>query len=125
MEEWQAAGSIGELMPPPPKASGSASGEINPFAAPMAPIPRRMPSMAIPNYLWQSIVVTVLCCWPLGIPAIVYAAKVDNLVTQGRHGEALEASRSAKTWCWVAFWCGAAPLLIFLLAGAVGALSER
>ena len=37
----------------------------------------------IPNYLWQSIIVTLLCCLPLGIPAIIYATKVHTKLLQG------------------------------------------
>ncbi len=63
----------------------------------------------IPNYLWQSIVVTVLCCLPLGIPAIVYASKVNNALMQGNQTAAKQASESAKMWC-----------IISLVAGVVG-----
>lgn len=62
--------------------------------------------MQIPNYLWQSIVVTIFCCWPVGIPAIVNAAKVDGLKARGDIHGAMEASASAKKWCWIslALW---------------------
>lgn len=52
----------------------------------------------IPNYLWQSIVSTVLCCMPFGVVAIVFAAKVDGLVARGDIAGAEAASKSAKTW---------------------------
>lgn len=32
----------------------------------------------IKNYLIESILVTLLCCLPLGIPAIVFAAQVNS-----------------------------------------------
>ncbi len=60
----------------------------------------------VTNYLWQSIVVTVLCCLPLGIPAIVFAAKVNGLVAAGKIEEAQDASQKAKMWCWIALGCG-------------------
>lgn len=60
----------------------------------------------IPNYLWQSIVVTILCCWPVGIPAIVFAAKVNGLVAAGQLAEAREASAKARMWCWISFGLG-------------------
>ncbi len=81
----------------------------------------------IPNYLWQSILVTLLCCVPFGIPAIVYAAKVDGLQMRGDIQGALAASKSAKTWCWVAFGSGlVVNLLVFglvFLAGVSGNLN--
>ena len=74
----------------------------------------------VPNYLWQSIVVTILCCLPLGIPAIVYATKVNTLLMQNNVPAAREASKSAKTWCWVAFGLGLVSfLLIVLLQSAI------
>jgi hypothetical protein len=80
----------------------------------------------IPNYLWQSIVVTIFCCWPFGIPAIVYAAKVDGLQARGDFLGAMSASQSAKNWClaaligWViSFVVG----VIFVAAG--GAFSSQ
>ena len=63
---------------------------------------QQTPGLPIPNYLWQSIVVTILCCWPFGIPAIVYAAKVDGLKSRGDIAGAMEASANAKKWCLVA-----------------------
>ncbi|HOE00735.1 MAG TPA: CD225/dispanin family protein [Kiritimatiellia bacterium] len=60
----------------------------------------------IPNYLWQSIVVTVLCCLPLGIPAIIYASKVNNALMQGNQQAAWQASNTAKMWCIIALVAG-------------------
>ena len=69
----------------------------------------------VPNYLWQSIVVTILCCLPPGIPAIVYATKVNTLLMQNNVPGAQAASKSAKTWCWVAFWLGLGSILVMIL----------
>jgi len=68
----------------------------------------------ISSYLVPAILVTVLCCVPFGIPAIIFAAKVDGLVSGGDIAGALEASRKAKTWTWISFGCG---LGINLLVG--------
>ncbi|MDR1406305.1 MAG: CD225/dispanin family protein [Prevotellaceae bacterium] len=51
------------------------------------------------TYLWQSIVVTLLCCLPLGIPAIVYATQVEKYFFRGDIAAALRASRMAKNFC--------------------------
>ena len=57
------------------------------------------PMMArIPNHLVWAIVVTVCCCLPGGIVAIVYAAKVSQLETMGDFRGAMEASNNAKKW---------------------------
>ena len=60
----------------------------------------------VPNFLWQSIVVTILCCLPLGIPAIIFAAKVNGLVASGNIDEAKAVSAKAKMWCWISFGLG-------------------
>lgn len=69
----------------------------------------------ITNYLWQAIVVTILCCLPFGIPAIVYASQVNNKLTQGDIAGAMQSSSKAKFWCWMAFGFGLAGVIISLL----------
>ena len=91
----------GPIVPP---AAGSASSPVaSPYQAPMAPAAapsyQAMPGQPISSYLWQSIVVTLLCCLPAGIVAIVYAAKVDGLKNQGDLQAAKAASDKAKKWC--------------------------
>lgn len=62
----------------------------------------------IPNHLAWAIISTVLAtclCCPLGlvgIVAIVFANRVNNLLAQGDIEGARRASDTAKTWCWVA-----------------------
>jgi len=68
----------------------------------------------VPNYLVQSILVTLCCCLPLGIPAIVYSAKVDGLVSSGQHAAAVEASNKAKMWGWIAFGLGIVANIIII-----------
>jgi hypothetical protein len=51
------------------------------------------------TYLWQSIVVTILCCLPLGIPAIVYSTQVEKYFMRGELAAAQRASRLAKNFC--------------------------
>lgn len=96
MAQWAPASTVPELgtrgpAPVQPLAYGN--------YAPVAGAP--IPVGTIPNYLVQSILVTVLCCWPLGIPAIVNAAAVNGKLALGDYQGAVEASRRAKMWC---FW---------------------
>jgi hypothetical protein len=51
-----------------------------------------------PTYLWQSIVVTILCCLPLGIPGIVYASQVENRWRSGDIDGAMRSSNNAKNF---------------------------
>lgn len=62
----------------------------------------------IPNYLVQAILVTICCCLPFGIVAIVYAAQVNGKMAAGDLAGALHASNSAKMWCWIGFGVGIA-----------------
>ncbi len=58
---------------------------------------------SIPNYLVQSILVTLFCCLPFGIVAIVYAAQVNARVQAGDIQAAISASNNAKMWSWISF----------------------
>ena len=79
----------------------------------------------IPNYLGWAIAVLILCFWPTGIPAVVFASQVDNRLAMGDIEGARESSRKAKMWCWitfgisVGFWVIA--LVIFVLMVIVSA----
>lgn len=59
----------------------------------------------IPNYLVFAIL-TIFCCWPLAIPAIINAAKVNTLAAQGDYRGAEEASAAAKKWATIALGLG-------------------
>lgn len=79
------------------------------------------------NYLVWAILATILCCWPLGIPAIVYAAKVDRLWYSGYRNEALAASNNAKKWTLIAAITGAVVIVlyvIFVFVVGIGAAAE-
>lgn len=82
-----------------------------------------MPQMP-PTYLWQSIVVLLLCCWPLGIPAVVSAAQVSSKYSQGDYNGALAASNKAKMWAIIALVCGLIGGAIYGVAVASGALAS-
>lgn len=112
--------------PPPPPAPGpqdyrsSYDRPASPYVThgyqPSAP---PMPS----TYLWQSVVVLLLCCLPLGIVALVFAIQVSSRHQSGDYAGAVDASGKARTWATVAFIAG---LLFYVLNAfliAVGAVS--
>jgi hypothetical protein len=80
--------------------------------------------VSIPNYLVQSILVTIFCCWPFGIPAIVYAAKVNGLVGSGDIAGATEASGKAKFWCWMSLGAGLCIGILYALFIIVSIAAE-
>ncbi|HEY3175227.1 MAG TPA: CD225/dispanin family protein [Candidatus Polarisedimenticolia bacterium] len=69
----------------------------------------------IASYLVLSIIVTVLCCMPLGIPAIIYAARVDPKIAGGDIDGAKESSRKAMIWIWIAFVVGLIVLIAYVV----------
>jgi|SRR5215831_17570181 len=69
--------------------------------------------MVIPNYLVPAIVVTILCCLPCGIAAIVYAAQVNSKIAGGDIAGAQQASKNAKMWCIISAVAGVAFMLCY------------
>ena len=64
-------------------------------AVPRAP---GMPGQHVPNYLVPSIFVTLCCCPPFGIPAIIFASQVNTKLAVGDYDGAERSSRQAKMW---------------------------
>ena len=93
-------------------------------AVPQPGYPAAVPQVYGPNYLVFAILVTVLCCLPAGIPAIVYAAQVNGKLQAGDVAGAQAASKNAKMWCWIALGAGIAVFAIYGLLMTVGILSN-
>jgi len=100
-----------------PKAPNEVPPTVPPYAQPPTVSPYGQPPMAspygqppslanIPNYLPQAILVTLFCCMPFGIAAIVFASQVNSKVTSGDFAGATASSDKAKLWCWLAFGFG-------------------
>jgi hypothetical protein len=92
----------------------------NPYQQP--PFQQQPPINGTPYLVW-SIIVTVLCCWPLGIPAIVYAAKINKLVTMGDFFGAQEAAKKAKMFTIIAASLGFVVLLLYIVLLTSGAMA--
>ena len=101
------------------------------FAMAAQPIPSGAPMMSasptgekIPNYLVQSILVTLCCCLPGGIAAIVYAAQVNSKQAADDIAGAMAASKNAKMWCWISLGVGLVINIgVVLLQVAAGGLA--
>jgi hypothetical protein len=50
------------------------------------------------NYLIEAIFVTLCCCLPLGIAAIVYASRVDPTYHSGNYAASVQASNQARSY---------------------------
>lgn len=126
MAEWKPWQEVPELAGSPSLVTGAASSSGGGIYAPPganALGQTASPHLRPPNYLWQSIVCTVMCCWPFGVVGIVYAAKVNGLYDTGNVPAALEASQKAKFWCWLSFGCFVGLILLYILLIAAGGMS--
>lgn len=127
MRDWLPAAKVPELsgaFSNQSSSMGSApvlgDSQVSPYSTPPTISPPMAKGRDVPNYLWQSIVVTIFCCWPFGIPAIVYAAKVDSLKSRGDIEGAMAASASAKMWCIVSAGVVIGAIVLWLIVVAVG-----
>lgn len=84
---------------------------------PVAPANR----VEVKSGLVQAILVTLFCCLPFGIVAIVYAARVSGLVAAGDLAGAREAARKSNMWAWVSFGVGLLANIIMIIINVVAA----
>jgi hypothetical protein len=106
--------------PPPPQPPPQSASYTPPPPRPASFGGTPPPTGQIPNYLIQSILVTLCCCLPLGVVAIIFAAQVNQKLAAGDYAGAQEASNKAKMFCWIGFGIGLALIAIsLLLNGAV------
>jgi hypothetical protein len=78
-----------------------------------------------PNYLVWAILSTVLCCLPLGVASIVFAAQVNNKWAVGDIAGARESSEKAKKFAiWSAIVSVVGTVIIIALFIALAASSN-
>ncbi len=73
----------------------------------------------VPNYLIPAIL-SIFCCWPLSIVAIIFAAQVNGKVAAGDIQGALDASKKAKLFSFIAIGIGLAIGIIYALLMVLG-----
>ncbi len=121
MNDWKPIHSL-SILPPQSQNPPTVPIQASPYQTPVSQTPVAQPTAVpqhavnVPNYLWQSIVVTLFCCLPFGVVAIVKASKVDSQVKAGDYNGAVASSNSAKTWCWVSFGVGLVVNLLYIIA---------
>jgi hypothetical protein len=97
---------------------------------PSASMPATMPySGATPlappkNWLIESVLVTILCCLPLGIVGIIHATKVDTLWSTGQQEAAHKASQEAAKWVKIGFFIGIGVIGLYLIFMVFGVLAS-
>jgi len=105
--------------PPPPPPGGGDGGYAGPpppgggYGAPPPPMggPAGSPP---PNNLVLAII-SLLCCWPIGIPAVIFAAQVNGKWASGDQAGAVEASAKAKKFAIIALVLGIVASVIYAI----------
>ena len=82
------------------------------------PPPTASPA-TVPNYLIPAIL-SLFCCWPLAIVAIIFAAQVNGKVQSGDVQGAIDASKKAKLFSFISIGLGGAVILIYIVLTIVG-----
>lgn len=67
------------------------------------------------THLTKAILLTIFCCWPFGIPAIVNAAGVENAFSAGNYNAALDKSQKAAKWCNITLIVGIVFWILYIL----------
>jgi len=80
--------------------------------------------MKMKNYLVESIVVTICCCLPFGIAAIVFAAQVNGKLQAGDIAGAQDAANKAKMFCWIGCGIGLLVNLIVIIVQALAVMAS-
>ena len=71
-------------------------------------------SATVPNYLVPAII-SVFCCWPLAIPAIIFAVQVNSKTAAGDVAGAQDASKKAKLFSFIAIGLGLVGIILYVI----------
>ena len=81
----------------------------------------------VPNYLIPAIV-SLFCCLPLGIVGVIFAAQVNGKVAAGDVQGALDSSKKAKMFSYIAIGLGVAGwvcyILFFVVIGGISMIGN-
>lgn len=113
MADWMPAKNVAEFQSLLFPSDTFQTSSTNPVAPPFTPAP--VPGGAPKNWLVESILVTILCCLPLGIVGIIHATKVESLWNSGQRDAALKASQDAGKWVKIAFFSGLVFIILYFL----------
>src|SRR5215204_1445325 len=72
------------------------------------------PAASVPNYLVPAII-SLFCCLPLGIVAVIFAAQVNTKVAAGDTAGALDSSKKAKMFSFISIGLGLLAIICYVL----------
>jgi hypothetical protein len=82
---------------------------------------------SVPNYLIPAII-SLFCCLPIGIAGVIFAAQVNGKVAAGDMPGALDSSKKAKMFSYIAIGLGLAGwacyLLFFVVIGGLSIIGN-
>jgi hypothetical protein len=65
-------------------------------------------------------IISIFCCWPLAIPAIIFATQVNGKLAAGDVAGAEDASKKAKMFSFIAIGLGVLGILIYVIMLVLG-----
>ena len=82
---------------------------------------------SVPNYLIPAII-SLFCCLPIGIIGVIFAAQVNGKVAAGDTQGALDSSKKAKMFSYIAIGLGIAAwacyLIFFVVIGGISIIGN-
>ncbi len=103
---------------PPPGSVGGPSPPRSPGPPPNSPPPQ------IPKPLVWAIL-TVICCWPLAIVAIINASQVNGRIAAGDYAGAMSKSKNALTFSIIAAIVGAIVWVVYFIFSFLMAAAQQ
>lgn len=76
-----------------------------------------------PNNFLIPAILSIFCCWPLAIPAIIFAMQVNSKAAAGDMQGAMEASKKAKLFSFIGLGLGLVSIVLWLLLVGLGAIT--
>ena len=74
---------------------------------------------SVPNYLVPAII-SLFCCLPLGVVAVIFAAQVNGKVAAGDTSGALDAAKKAKMFSYISIGLGLVGIVCYALLMLLG-----